>query len=516
MRLVVGIGARTGTGPAEVLALLAESLSTLDDVVAVSTVDTRQDLAAAVAHPHGWQVVAFPAEELASVPVSAPSARVASAIGTPSVAESSALVAAARMGGVGAGAAVLIVGKRSSSAATIAVAAAAPEVTVVGIGADGFAGLSPEGRTTIATAAVVFGGPRQLALLPPTEQQERIAWPSPLVPNLPRLLAERHGKRVCVLASGDPMHYGIGTTLVRLLGAAHVKVVPQPSSMALACARLGWAVEDTEIVSAVGRDIGALRRYLHDRRRVLVLGAGADTPAEVWRILEETGFGGSVVTILEELGGPGERMHHDPAAAKALHIVAIECRGAGGVPVVPGLPDGQYHSDGQLTKREIRAVTLAALGPRPGELLWDIGAGSGSIAVEWLRAHPACRAIAVERDPVRAERVTGNARRLGVPGLEVVTGAAPGALDGLTTPDAVFVGGGFTAPGVFERCWAALRPGGRLVVNAVTVESERLVAELHARHGGELTRIAVNRAAPVGGFLGWRPMLPVTQWVVQK
>jgi precorrin-6Y C5,15-methyltransferase (decarboxylating) len=634
VRLTVGLGARPGTTPAEVLTLLTESLSTLDDVTTLSTVDSRRELAAAVAAGRGWEVVSFPPEKLAAVPVPSPSARVASALGTPSVAEASALLAAARHppGGAPTGAAVLIVGKRSSPAATIAVAAPAPEVTVVGIGADGYAGLSQAGRNAIDTADVLFGGPRQLALLPPPlaptavapttatptaakptaaepavaeavaaepavaeavaaepavaeavaaepavaqpaaaqpaadlpaadlptvaspmtasptvaspatapspspapvavavavatavvasggvlASQERVAWPSPLVPSLPRLLAERHGRSVCVLASGDPMHYGIGTTLVRLLGAAHVHVVPHPSSISLACARLGWGVEDVEVVSAVGRDVDVLRRFLHDRRRLLVLAAGRETAGDVWRILEESGFEGSIVTILEALGGADERVHHDPEAARGVHIVAVECRGAHGVAVVAGLADSRYDSDGQLTKREIRAVTLAALGPRPGELLWDVGAGSGSIAVEWLRAHRACRAVAVERDAGRAERVAGNARRLGVPGLTVVVGAAPAALDGLEAPDAVFIGGGFTVPGVFQRCWDALRPGGRLVVNAVTVESERLVAELHAAHGGELTRIAVNRVAAVGGFLGWRPMLPVTQWAVEK
>ncbi|MGI5243595.1 precorrin-6y C5,15-methyltransferase (decarboxylating) subunit CbiE [Dactylosporangium sp. CA-139066] len=530
MRLTVGIGARPAATPAEILALLQESLPSLDDVVTVSTVDARLDLARAVAAERGWAVVGFGAEELADVSVPSPSTRVASALGIPSVAEAAALLAATRESH--GGAAVLIVGKRASPVATIAVAAPAPEVTVVGIGADGHAGLSEAGRNAIDTADVVFGGPRQLALLPPrpaaagrgeigldralTPRPDLVAWPSPLVPALPRLLAEQHGRRVCVLASGDPMHYGIGTTLVRLLGAGHVHAVPHPSSMALACARLGWAQEDVDVVSAVGRSVDALRRHLHDGRRILVLSSGADTPAEVWRILEESGFEASDVTVLEALGGGDERVHRDPGAARGLNIVAVECRGDGGLSVVPGLGDETYDSDGQLTKREIRAVTLAVLGPRPGELLWDVGGGSGSIGIEWMRAHRSCRAVAVERDPVRAERIRGNARRLGVPELGVVVGAAPEACDGLDAPDAVFVGGGFTADGVFERCWDRLKPGGRLVVNAVTVESERLVGELHARHGGELTRLAVNRAAPVGGFLGWRPMLPVTQWVVRK
>ncbi|WP_432988683.1 precorrin-6y C5,15-methyltransferase (decarboxylating) subunit CbiE [Dactylosporangium sp. CA-233914] len=508
MRLTVGLGARSSASVADVERLLREVLPDPSDVVAVSTVDSRRSLASAVAERFGWELVVFGAPELAAVPVPSPSARVTSALGTPSVAEASARLAAA-----GGGASVLIVEKRSSPVATVAVAAPAPEVVVVGIGAGG--DLSPQGRAALQAAEVVFGGPRQLALLP-DGGAERVAWPSPLVPALPRLLAERHGRRVGVLASGDPMHYGIGTTLVRLLGAAHVTAVPHPSSVSIACARLGWAVEDVDVVSAVGRDLDALRRHLQDGRRVLVLSSGAGTPAEVRRVLSETGFGGSGVTILEELGGDGERIHHDPAAARPLNIVAVECRGDGGVPLVPGIADDRYDTDGQLTKREIRAVTLAALGPRAGELLWDVGAGSGSIGIEWMRAHPRCRAVAVEKDPVRAARVTGNARRFGVPGLRVVVGDAPAALDGLPAPDAVFIGGGFTVPGVFEACLTALSSGGRIVVNAVTVESERLVAELQARHGGELTRIAVQRAGAVGGFLAWRPMLPVTQWVVRK
>lgn len=509
MRLVLGFGARSTATADDVEALLPS----LDgEVVALSTVDTRADLARQVADRHGWPVVTHPAEALAGVAVPNPSAAVAAHAGTPSVAEAAALLTAAAPGGP----AVLVTAKRASAVATVAVAALAPPVTVVGIGADGAGSLSPAGRAAIAAGTVVFGSTRQLALVDALTTAERVAWPSPLTPSLPRLLAAHHAARVVVLASGDPMYHGIGGTLARLLGAGHVHVVPHPSSVSLACARLGWPLDDVEVVSAVGRSVDALRRVLHDGRRVLVLSAGAGTPPQVAQILRETGFGASDVTVLESLGGPDERVHHDVTAAGPLNVVAVGCRGAGGLPVVPGLDDGAYTSDGQLTKREIRAVTLAALGPRPGELLWDVGAGSGSIAVEWLRAHRSCRAVAVERDPVRAERVTANARALGVPHLSTVLGAAPDALDGLAPPDAVFIGGGFTAAGVFERCWSALRPGGRLVVNAVTVESERLVAELHATHGGTLTRLAVQRAAPVGGFLAWRPMMPVTQWVVWR
>ncbi|MFF3644494.1 precorrin-6y C5,15-methyltransferase (decarboxylating) subunit CbiE [Streptomyces sp. NPDC002564] len=404
--------------------------------------------------------------------------------------------------------------------------AGTPAVTVVGIGADGWDGLPAVSRTALAEADVLIGGPRQLDLLPAAAcPGERVAWPSPLRPAVPRLLAAHAGRRVAVLASGDPMFHGIGRALTEELGAAALRVLPHPSSVSLACARLGWPVEDTEVVTLVGRPAARLAAALHDGRRLLVLSANAATPAEVAALLRAHGFGPSRLRVLEQLGGDAESSHegiadawsHAPGAA--LNVVAVECRRSPGAPrlgVVPGLPDTAYESDGQLTKRYVRAATLAALAPAPGELLWDVGGGSGSIAVEWLRAHPACRAVTVEKNPVRAERITRNAERLGVPALRVVTGAAPAALAGLPAPDAVFVGGGLTAPGLLDAAWAALAPGGRLVANTVTLESEALLTEWYRRHGGELVRLAVAQAVPVGGFTGWRQAMPVTQWSVTK
>ncbi|QXJ20261.1 precorrin-6y C5,15-methyltransferase (decarboxylating) subunit CbiE [Actinomadura graeca] len=389
----------------------------------------------------------------------------------------------------------------------------APEVTVVGIGADGWDGLAAPAREAFRDAEVVMGGARQLGLLPDGLAAERVPWPSPMLPALPGLFEAHRGRRIAVAASGDPLFYGVGSTLVGLLG--RVRVLPHPSSVSLACARLGWPVEDTEVVSAVGRPLAALNAVLAPGRRVLVLSAGAGTPARVAALLEERGYGGSGLTVLERLGAPDERVGPLRDGVDALNIVAVRCRGEG-VSLVPGLPDAAYDHDGQLTKREVRAITLARLGPVPGELLWDVGAGAGSVAVEWMRAHRSCRAVAVERDPGRAARIEANAASHGVPGLRVVTGAAPAALGGLPPPDAVFVGGGATAPGLLDACWDALRPGGRLVVNAVTVESEQVVAEARGRLGGELTRIAISRAAPVGGFTGWRPMMPVTQWTAVR
>ena len=408
---------------------------------------------------------------------------------------------------------------------TRAASAAQPAVTVVGVGADGWSGLAPVARDALREAQVLIGSERQLALLPQECTGERVSWPSPLRPAVPRLLAENEGRRVCVLASGDPMFYGIGRALAEVAGPERLLVLPHPSSVSHACARLGWPVEDTEVVTLVGRPAQSLNAALHEGRRVLVLSAGAATPAEVAELLRARGYGPSRMCVLEQLGSERERQvtgtaeewtqpHGDP-----LNVIALECRSTGEAPrlsLVPGLPDEVYEHDGQLTKRYVRAATLAALAPAPGETLWDVGGGAGSVAVEWMRAHRSCRAVGVERDPVRAERIGRNADALGVPTLRVVTGSAPEALAELPTPDAVFVGGGLTAPGVLESCWDALPDGGRLVANTVTLESEALLAEWHRLHGGELVRLAVAQAVPVGGFTGWRQAMPVTQWSVTK
>ncbi|MFE6737177.1 precorrin-6y C5,15-methyltransferase (decarboxylating) subunit CbiE [Streptomyces tubercidicus] len=420
-------------------------------------------------------------------------------------------------------------------------APAAPEpLSVVGIGADGWDGLPAASRQALCAAEVLIGGARQLALLPAECTGERVPWPSPLRPAVPGLLAAYAGRRVCVLASGDPMFHGIGRTLTEVIeeqaaaGAGRAaggppatapRILPHPSSVSHACARLGWPLEDTEVVTLVGRPTENLVRALYDGRRVLVLSAGAGTPAEVAALLRAHGFGPTRMRVLEQLGGPRERTAEgtahdwDAPPGDPLNVLALDCRRAPGTPAlaaVPGLPDAAYEHDGQLTKRHVRAATLAALAPAPGELLWDIGGGSGSIAIEWLRAHRSCRAVSVERDPVRAERIGRNARTLGVPGLRVITGAAPAALDGLPTPDAVFIGGGLTAPGLLAACWAALPAGGRIVANTVTLESEALLADWYRRHGGELVRLAVAHAVPVGGFTGWRQAMPVTQWAAVK
>jgi precorrin-6Y C5,15-methyltransferase (decarboxylating) len=349
---------------------------------------------------------------------------------------------------------------------------------------------------------------------------ERIAWPSPLLPALPGLLEAHRGRVICVLASGDPMFHGIGATLVRLLGADRVRVLLHPSSASLAAAFLRWPLAGTEVISLVTADPATVRRALNPGRRLLLLAKDAGTAAEVARVLTEAGYGAATVTVLEQLGGPQERVLSAPAESWSaepgdpLNIIAVECGDGPAASIVPGLPDSAYDSDGQLTKREVRAVTLAVLAPVPGALLWDVGAGSGSIGIEWMRSHPSCRAIAVESSPERVETVRANAAALGVPALRVVHGSAPEVLSDLPTPDTIFIGGGITRDGVLDACLTALRPGGRLVANAVTLESEAVLAAAYGKLGGDLTRISVSRGSPVGGFTGWRAMMPVTIWSV--
>jgi precorrin-6B C5,15-methyltransferase / cobalt-precorrin-6B C5,C15-methyltransferase len=409
-------------------------------------------------------------------------------------------------------------------------------VTVAGIGADGWPGLSPLTRDAIERAEVIVGGPRHLALIPATVRGRRVPLPSPLLPGLPEVIAADAGAAdagaahasgaLVVLASGDPMFYGIGSTLARLLGPERLRVLPHPSSVSLAAARLGWALDDVDLVSLVGRPRELLHPLLQPGRRVLALTAWATAAADIRLLLDARGFGASPVTVLADLGGPDERVTRARGEAggegephSRLAIIAIECRldpAAAPLPRTPGLPDDAFEHDGQLTKRELRALALAALAPVPGQLLWDVGAGSGSIGIEWMRVHPASRAIAIEPRADRRKRITGNAAALGVPGLRVVAGSAPEALTGLDVPDAVFIGGGVTVDGVVPACLDALRPGGRLVANAVTLEGQAVLAGWRQRLGGTLTRIGVERAEGLGTLTTWRPALPVVQWSIRK
>lgn len=396
-------------------------------------------------------------------------------------------------------------------------ATAATWLAIVGIGEDGLAGLGERARAAIAGAEVVFGGPRHLALAAPIITGEARAWPSPF--DIGPVVALR-GRPVCVLASGDPFQHGVGATLARRIDPGEMTVIPAASAFGLAAARLGWGLRDVETISLHGRSEALVRPLLHPGTRILALTSDGGAPSRIARRIAAAGFGASRLHVLEALGGPHERQRSSIAASfgdtacGALNVLAIEVEADAEAAILPlaGLDDSAFEHDGQITKREIRAVTLAALAPRRGDLLWDVGAGSGSVAIEWMLRHPTLRAVAVEARPDRAERIRRNAEALGVPGLDVRNGEAPAALAGLPPPDAIFLGGGGTDPGVLDAVVAALPAGGRLVANAVTLEMQARLSEEAGRLGGGLVSLAVARAAPLGGMTGWRPAMPVVQW----
>ena len=396
-------------------------------------------------------------------------------------------------------------------------------VTVVGIGDDGWDGLTETARAALQQAPMIVGSTRQLGLLPDLGVR-RQPLPSPLLSQLDDLVASNPG--LCLLASGDPMLHGLGATLARRLGAGRLRVLPAVSSVALACARLGWAEHEVDVVSLVSRPVEVVLPAVQPGGRAIVLCRDGGTPAALARLLAGRGWGDSELTVLEHLGGEAEQVTGPLRAAAmgdsryadlaVVALVGVPGREAVVLPRIPGLPDDAYESDGQLTRREARALALAALAPGPGQLLWDVGAGSGSIGIEWMRVDARCRAVAVERRQDRAERVRRNATNLGVPDLEVVCGDAPKVLSGLPGPDAVFVGGGVTADGLLETCWECLEPGGRLVAHAVTIESEAVLHRWQRAVGGHLVRLAASHAGPLGGFTAWRPALPVTHWQVTR
>jgi precorrin-6Y C5,15-methyltransferase (decarboxylating) len=398
----------------------------------------------------------------------------------------------------------------------------------VGIGEDGIEGLTPVALNLVKSAAVVFGGARHLALAASAIRGLSRTWRVPFDDSVTELLNYR-GQPVCVLASGDPFLHGVGSVLARLISHEEIVAVPAPSAFSLAAARLLWPLPQTTQLSLCGRSADLIRPHLHPGQRMLLLTSDQDSPAQLAKLLCELGFGASQITVLEALGGPRERVRSARADAfslgplNALNTVAVEIVAEGAARVLPraaGLPDELFEHDGQITKREVRALILSALAPRRGELLWDIGAGAGSVAIEWLLADGSLNAIAIERRPDRTARLTRNAAAFGVPHLQVIEGAAPVALQGLKTPDAIFIGGGITMPGTLESAQKALRPGGRLVVNSVTLETEAVLLRQYSQFGGTLSRLEFSHASPLGGeqgrFKGWRPAMPVLQWTWVK
>ena len=394
-------------------------------------------------------------------------------------------------------------------------------ITVIGIGEEGVAGLASAARSLVETAEVVVGGARHLALLGDTSA-DRLCWPSPFEQGR-ALLEPQLNRTVVVLASGDPSWFGVATTLVRWFGASAVTVHPHPGAFSLAAARLLWPVQECRCLSIHGRPLEAVLLDAVPAARLLILAENGGSAQNVAALLTAHGLGSSSVWALEHLGGSAERIicgtaQEGMAETADLCVIAVEVKADPGHRVLGrgfGLPDDAFESDGQLTKREIRAVTLSSLAPWPGAVLWDIGAGSGSIAIEWMRAGG--QAVALECDPARRARIARNALALGVPGLKIMAGRAPDDFPAADpAPDAVFVGGGVTTPGVLDGAWAALKSGGVLVANAVTIEGETALQVLHARHGGEVTRLSVSRLGAVGRYHTWSPAMPVTQYRGQK
>lgn len=400
----------------------------------------------------------------------------------------------------------------------------APWLTILGIGDNGLAGLTPVQQALLDKAETVIAPQRVLAALDLAGKRME-PWAGKLQEAVDALI-KRRGEQIVVLATGDPMHFGVGATLAKRIPADEMTVIPSPSAFSLAAARLGWALQDCACISLHGRPVEKVLVHLAPGRRIIALTSDRTTMTKVSELLCDGGFGKSLVTVLEHMGGEKERIDHFIAEEFGaglpdcdFYTLAIECSGdppvaSGGR--VAGLPDEMFIHDGQITKREIRAVTLSQLRPYPDAMLWDIGAGCGSVAIEWMRAAINAKAVAIERHRERLSFIATNADSLGVPDLQIAEGSAPDALAGLPAPDAVFCGGGITGEGVFETAWEALRPGGRFVANVVTLDGEAKLLSLHENHGGDLLRLSVSRAQPVGRFSGWKPFMPVTIWSTRK
>jgi precorrin-6Y C5,15-methyltransferase (decarboxylating) len=394
---------------------------------------------------------------------------------------------------------------------------------LVGIGEDGIDGLVPAAKGLIAQAEFVVGGKRHLALAG-SLKAETMTWPSP-IENALDAIEERRGRSICVLASGDPFFFGVGAMLMRRFPANEMISIPAPSAFALAASRLGWSQQDCALLTLHGRPLEAIMPNLQPGARILALSWDDATPAKLAALMTTHGMGRSRLTICEAMGGPCERVrtteaqHFALGNVSTLNTIALEIVADLGARILPraaGLPDEWFEHHGQITKREIRAMTLSALAPRRGELLWDVGSGSGSVAIEWMLADPANAAVAIELRHDRVQRIARNALSFGVPGLSVVAGEAPHAFADLARPNAIFVGGGASAPGMVERAYDTLNEGGRLVVNAVTLETQAACVAWRARWGGELTQIAIAHAEPVGRYSGWRAAMPIVQWRLIK
>ncbi|WP_380054781.1 precorrin-6y C5,15-methyltransferase (decarboxylating) subunit CbiE [Falsihalocynthiibacter sp. SS001] len=396
---------------------------------------------------------------------------------------------------------------------------------IVGIGEDGLEGLTPATRAVVEAAEVIVGGERH-QLLAGAQNAERIAWPSPFDALIDVLTAHK-GRRVVVLATGDPLWYSVGARIGRSIDPSEITYHPQVGAFQLAAARMGWSLADLETLTVHGRPVEQMIAFIQPDQRLLILTTGAETPAQIAKFLTDRGFGRSRMVVLAAMGGDNEQRFegiaedwdHEVPAFNTLAVECIAAPNAALLPRVPGLADELFEHDGTMTKQEVRAATLAKLMPMRGALLWDIGTGCGSVAVEWMRGARYARAIGIEPRPDRRAMAAANALALGVPKLELIDGRVPEALTDLPAPDAVFIGGGLSRQ-TFDAAWSALRPLGRLVANAVTLESEAELVALHKEFGGQLVKLSVHRVTPLGpvdaGHLGWKPLMPVTQLSLVK
>ena len=398
-----------------------------------------------------------------------------------------------------------------------------PWLSIIGIGERGLDGLTNEAKIMITKAEVVIGGKRHLSFLPESKQ-ERISWPHPISALVDKI-SEFKGRKTCVLATGDPMCFGIGSTLSKAFSVREMIILPSPSALSLTCARMGWQYKDVELITLHGRPLASIEAYLQPLAKLVVLSNDEHSPKEVAHLLQKRGFGNSRITVWEHMDGPLERCLEgiagswDEKPGAAFNTIAVEILSSPGTikrTRTPGLNDDLFMNDGMLTKKEIRAITLSALEPYPGGLLWDIGAGSGSISIEWMRLSARSMAIAIEKNPARASLIIENARQLGVPNLEVINDHAPECLKSLPRPNAIFIGGGITKEALFDQCWNSLQDGGCLVSNVVTVDGEGLILQKQKQFGGSLTKIAISKLDPIGKFRGWRPQMPVTQLKISK
>jgi len=401
----------------------------------------------------------------------------------------------------------------------------APWLTILGIGADGTDSLTPAARARVDTAEIIITAKRTAEFFKDHPAQVH-TWPVPFDPMFWQL-EKWKGKKIVILATGDPLWHGVGSIIARKLKPQEYEVIPSPSAFSLAAGRLGWPMSSVETLTLHGRSrpSSLIIPFIQPGVRLLSLTGGAHTIYEVAKHLLDKGFSNSTMHVLEDMGEPTERLitfvaNDIPETTfSEFNTLGIECianETAMPLPRSPGLPDGVYKHDGQLTKQHVRAATLCALAPTPGKLLWDVGAGCGSIAIEWMRTHLSNQSIAFESNKNRIELITHNAENLGTPYLKTIAGSAPETLVDQPRPDAIFIGGGITTPELFETCWQALLPGGRLVANCVTTQGKQKLYALQDQRGGELVEIAVSHLTKLGNKNTMRPALPVLQWRITK